>query len=90
MKTFMIKTIHSPSGSEALQRYPNTRQIPQKNIVYTLPLSKIAGIPHNTGAPLSAWVHTKDDKWYWTPVNSVTGSYRLWDPYEIEIEDVKN
>jgi hypothetical protein len=91
MKTFTIKTIHWPStGSEAIQRYPNVRQMPKKNVVYTLPTSKTEGIPLTLNQPMSAWVHTKDDKWYWTPVSSVTGSYRLWDSYEIEIEDVKN
>ena len=92
MKTFVIKTIHWPSGSEALQRSPNVRQLPEKNVVYTLPASK-SGIPQKKlekaePIPISAWVHSKDDKWYWTPVNSIMGSYRTWDPYEIEIEDI--
>ena len=97
MKTFVIKQIVWPTAmTGALQRTPNTRQIPEKNVVYSwnggIPnrewrvmedgtLSKI----HDIRA-LSATVHTDQGKWYWTPENGVMGSYRTWDSFEIEIE----
>jgi hypothetical protein len=97
MKTFVIKQIHWPTSiSGGLQRSPNSRQAPEKNVVYSLnggtpkkewrvmddgTLSKIHEVQS-----MSAWVHREDNKWFWTPVNSVMGSYRVWDTFEIEVE----
>ena len=101
MKTFVIKQIVWPTAmTDALQRTPNTHQIPEKNVVYSWNATGDRGIPtrewrvmedgtlskiHDIRA-LSATVHTNQGKWYWTPVNSVFGSYRSWDPFEIEVE----
>lgn len=101
MKTFVIKHIFWPSAmSGSLHRTPNMRQIPEKNVVYSWDGIGNHGIPrrewrvkedgtlsriHDIRA-LNATVHSEQGKWYWTPVNSVFGSYQLWDPFEIEVE----
>lgn len=98
MKTFVIKQIYWHSSmSGGIQRCPNSLQIPEKNIVYYLASS---GRPqkewkvmddgtlyriHDT--KVNATVHEMNGKWFWTPHNGIMGSFREWEPYEIEIED---
>jgi len=99
MKTFVIKQIHWPASiAGGLQRSPNSSQSPEKNVVYSLSDSR-SGVPKKEwrvmedgtlskihGTRMNAWVHREDNKWFWTPVNSVMGSYRVWDAFEIDIE----
>jgi hypothetical protein len=96
MQTFVIKQIHWPVPiSGGLQRSPNSSQSPEKKIVYSLN----GGVPKQEwrvmddgtlskihGTRMNAWVHRENDKWFWTPVNSVMGSYRVWDAFEIDVE----
>ena len=96
MKTFVIKHIYwnPPPPGNTLQRCPNSLQIPEKNVVYSLTSNRPKkewkvmedGTLHKIhDSRVNAVVHNLNGEWFWTPQNGLMGSFRSWESLKIDI-----